>query len=306
MSGSVLDVGCGAQPFRHLLSGKCVYRGIDSARALIDFGPRFPDTTYFDGDQWPVGDESVDYVLSTETMEHVLESNVFLQEAHRCLRPGGQIILTVPFSARWHFIPHDYWRFTPSALEWLLTQAGFRDVKVHARGNAVTVAAYKVMSVILTASLGRNASGTSFSAGRLMGRLLGIVAFPLVPLFAIVGQLSLLGEGGDDCLGYTVIGYRRNDSPRDHRKSAGRRSGQSVPEGSTDAMQWSSEAARTSPSRMTLRRIYRGRCFTSSKTLARYSPRRPVPKTEREPNSMMANRTVVRPSGTRRATRSAG
>ena len=214
MSGSVLDVGCGAQPFRHLLSGECVYRGIDSARALNDFGPRVPDTTYFDGDRWPVGDESVDYVLSTETMEHVLESNVFLEEARRCLRPGGHVILTVPFSARWHFIPHDYWRFTPSALDWLLTQAGFRDVKVHARGNAVTVAAYKVMSVILTASLGRPASGTSFSAGRLVGRLLGIVAFPLVPLFAIVGQLSLLGEGGDDCLGYTVIADRANNSPQ--------------------------------------------------------------------------------------------
>ena len=114
MRGDVLDVGCGAQPFRHLLAGKCIYRGIDSAQAQVDFGPRFPDTTYFDGNQWPVGHESVDYVLTTETMEHVLDSEVFLQEAHRCLRPGGQIIVTVPFSARWHFIPYDYWRFTPS------------------------------------------------------------------------------------------------------------------------------------------------------------------------------------------------
>ncbi len=212
MRGDVLDVGCGAQPFRHLLAGKCIYRGIDSAQAQVDFGPRFPDTTYFDGNQWPVGHESVDYVLTTETMEHVLDSEVFLQEAHRCLRPGGQIIVTVPFSARWHFIPYDYWRFTPSALEWLLTRAGFCDVRVHARGNAVTVLAYKAMSVILTSTLGRNVAGSSLSAGRVMGRLLGIVAFPLVPLFAIVGRLSLFGEGGDDCLGYTVIGCRRDDT----------------------------------------------------------------------------------------------
>jgi SAM-dependent methyltransferase len=211
MTGHVLDVGCGAQPFRHLLDGKCIYRGIDSAQAQVDFGPRFPDTTYYDGNQWPVGNESVDYVLSTETLEHVRDSDVFLNEAQRCLRPGGQIILTVPFSARWHFIPHDYWRFTPSALAWLLTQAGFRDVRVHARGNSVTVAAYKVMTVILTSSLGRHEAG-SFHAGRLIGRLLGTIAFPLVPLFAVVGQLSLLGEGGDDCLGYTVIGCRPDDS----------------------------------------------------------------------------------------------
>jgi SAM-dependent methyltransferase len=212
MAGDVLDVGCGSQPFRHLLSDKCRYRGIDSAQAQVDFGPRFPDTTYFDGDQWPVGNESVDYVLSTETMEHVVDSAAFLSEAHRCLRPGGQIILTIPFAARWHFIPHDYWRFTPSALEWLLTRAGFRDASVHARGNAVTVAAYKVMTVILTASLGRETPGSSLSAGRLIARLLGIIAFPLVPLMAVVGQFSLLGEGGDDCLGYTVIARRPDDS----------------------------------------------------------------------------------------------
>jgi hypothetical protein len=42
--------------------------------------------------------------------------------------------------------------------------------------------------------------------------LLGIIAFPLVPLMAVVGQLSLLGQGGDDCLGYTVIARRPDDS----------------------------------------------------------------------------------------------
>jgi hypothetical protein len=120
--------------------------------------------------------------------------------------------LTVPFSARWHFIPHDYWRFTPSAFERLLRQAGFRDVHVHARGNAVTVAAYKVMTVILTASVGRDAAG-SVSPDRLIGRLLGIVALPLLPLLALVGQISLRGAGGDDCLGYTVIAGRPSDCP---------------------------------------------------------------------------------------------
>jgi SAM-dependent methyltransferase len=212
MTGDVLDVGCGSQPFRHLLSDHARYRGIDSAQAEVGFGPRFPDTTYFEGDHWPVDNQSVDYVLSTETMEHVPDSSLFLSEAHRTLRAGGQLILTVPFSARWHFIPYDYWRFTPSAFERLLSQAGFREVRVYARGNGVTVAAYKLMSVILTSSIGRDPSASTFNPGRLAARLLGIVAFPLVPLLALVGQISLQGEGGDDCLGYTVIGRRPDDS----------------------------------------------------------------------------------------------
>lgn len=204
MSGQVLDVGCGAQPFRHLLAANCTYRGIDSAAAHADFGYQFPDTTYFEGTRWPIDDCSMDVVLTTETLEHVLDCFSFLGEAHRTLKPGGHLVLTVPFSARWHYIPHDYWRFTPSALQWLLERAGFGEVRVYARGNAVTVAVYKLLSVILTASVGRGRGIANFG----VGRLLGILSLPLLPILAIPGQLSLLGEGGDDCLGYTVVARR--------------------------------------------------------------------------------------------------
>jgi hypothetical protein len=65
------------------------------------------------------------------------------------LRDDGQLILTVPFSARWHYVPYDYWRFTPSALRMLLERNGFSDVVVLARGNELTVACAKVMALIL-------------------------------------------------------------------------------------------------------------------------------------------------------------
>jgi SAM-dependent methyltransferase len=208
MRGDVLDVGCGAQPYRQLLASQCRYVGIDSAGASLEFGPRSPDTTYFEGERWPVADESADYVLSTETMEHVLEPSVFLAETRRCLRPGGYVILTVPFSARWHFIPRDYWRFTPSSLQWMLARAGMDEVKVHARGNSVTIVAYKIMSLILMSSLGKR-HGWRVD----LGRLLGIAALPLLPLLALLGQVSLRFEGGDDCLGYTVVAQRPEKIP---------------------------------------------------------------------------------------------
>ena len=81
--------------------------------------------------------------------EHVPEPGAFLAEASRCLRPGGRLLLTVPFAARWHYIPHDYWRFTPSGLERLLSAAGFRDAAIYARGNSLTVACYKAMALML-------------------------------------------------------------------------------------------------------------------------------------------------------------
>jgi SAM-dependent methyltransferase len=184
--GDVLDVGAGAQP----------YRAIDVAVAGEAFGYDLPDTEYFEGDRWPVEDASVDVVLATETLEHVPEPAVFLDEARRVLRPGGRIVLTVPFAARWHYIPHDYWRYTPSSLKNLLGAAGFGEVVVHARGNEVTVACYKLMALVLPALLPPEGGITA-------RRIAAILALPLLAVTALVAHASLRRDGGVDCLGWT-------------------------------------------------------------------------------------------------------
>ena len=43
-------------------------------------------------------------------------------------RPGGELMFTVLFQARFHFIPVDFWRFT-SGLELILAEAEFSDVQ---------------------------------------------------------------------------------------------------------------------------------------------------------------------------------
>jgi SAM-dependent methyltransferase len=203
-AGTVLDVGCGAQPYRALLSPAAHYRGIDTAGAEAHFGYEMPDTTYYEGDVWPVADASVDLILCTETLEHVLDSRQFLGEARRCLRPGGSILLTVPFSARWHFIPYDYWRFTPSGLDYLLRACGFVETRVYARGNAGTVACYKMMAIMLRLLMPQS----STAVVRWTLRLIGLPLIPLFILLAGMGNLTLHGRGGDDCLGYTALAGR--------------------------------------------------------------------------------------------------
>jgi SAM-dependent methyltransferase len=199
--GVVLDVGCGAQPYRHLLSPRATYQAIDYAGAERNFGYSMPDTTYYHGDNWPISDESVDVILCTETMEHVPVPGAFLCEASRCLQPAGRLILTVPFAARWHYIPHDYWRFTPSALERLLAAAGFDHIAVYARGNSLTVACYKVMALMLPLLLPQRQGLVK----RVALRACGVLTLPLLVVLAGIGTLSLKGNGGDDCLGYTVV-----------------------------------------------------------------------------------------------------
>jgi SAM-dependent methyltransferase len=202
--GVVLDVGCGAQPYRPLVNPNDTYVGIDIAAAKEHFGYEIPDTLYYDGEVWPVDAASADLVLCTETLEHVRNPDSFLAQAARATKPGGAILLTVPFSARWHFIPYDYWRFTPSSLRDLLERNGFTNVAVYARGNHFTVACYKVMALILPFLLppGKN------RLRELALRLVGFLFLPVLLLLAIVGQLTLLGGGGDDCLGYTAVATR--------------------------------------------------------------------------------------------------
>ena len=202
--GIAVDVGCGAQPYRVLFPPEVTYIGIDTADAKEHFGYEMPDTLYYVGDTWPVAPRTADLVLCTETLEHVPDPAGFLAEAFRCLTPGGRLLLTVPFAARWHFIPYDYWRFTPSSLNRLLTGADFTEVADFARGNALTVACYKVMALCLPLLLPQTQSGIQ----KLLLRLLGLLTLPLLLLLAVIANFSLRSQGGDDCLGYTVVANR--------------------------------------------------------------------------------------------------
>jgi SAM-dependent methyltransferase len=203
--GRLLDVGCGAQPYRVLLSPDVSYLGIDTVEAKSNFGYECADTMYYSGPEWPVETASIDVVLCTETLEHVSDPTAFLGEMHRCLRSDGQAILTVPFAARWHFVPHDYWRFTPAGLNCLLERAGFTDIQVYARGNALTVACYKINWLVFPLFFPSH----NRLPVRLGMQLLGLIATPVLLLFTIVGHLTLPLRGEGDCLGYSVFAARK-------------------------------------------------------------------------------------------------
>ena len=207
LRGTIADVGCGAQPYRPLLHKTTTYIGIDTEDAATNFGYNIPDVRRLNGHRWPLDDAEVDVILSTETLEHVAVPEAFLAEATRTIKHGGRLVLTVPFAARWHYVPHDYWRYTPSTLLRLLERAGFEDIVVLARGNALTVAAYKVMALLLPYALPPRADG-SVSVSPM-----ALIAGPPIAALAAIGNWSLNRAGGDDCLGYTVTATRSGPHP---------------------------------------------------------------------------------------------
>jgi SAM-dependent methyltransferase len=205
VSGTVVDVGCGAQPYRGLFSASARYLAIDHADTRGSFGGEAaPDTIYYTGERWPLDSQIADFILCTETLEHILNLDVFLAEMHRCLKPGGRVMLTIPFAARWHFIPHDYWRPTPSALNHLLTKAGFEDVGVYGRGNQLTVACYKAMGLAFSL-LSPQPSNVAF---RWVCRGFGVLGLAPTLAAAALANATQGWQGGEDFLGFTVTAYK--------------------------------------------------------------------------------------------------
>jgi SAM-dependent methyltransferase len=203
-SGRLLDVGCGNSPFRHLLSpATSRYQGVDVA-AAANFGYKNPDTVYYDGHVLPFPDASFDAVLCTEVLEHIADPAETIREIHRVLKPAGRLVLTIPWSARFHYQPLDYHRYTPSMLTQLF--AAFPTLEVRPRGTDLSSIASKVVvayarNVLALKPVGL--TGWLFWPVRL---LVTVAAFPLLLLALFLGHCGVqwaLGSN-DDPLGYTV------------------------------------------------------------------------------------------------------
>jgi SAM-dependent methyltransferase len=123
----VLDAGAGDAPYRPLFA-HCTYVTQDWPASVHAGGARADIVA--DLHALPTGVGDFDFVLCTEVLEHVIRPDGVLAELARVTRPGGGLLVTVPFVGALHEEPHDYWRPTKHALHHLLGEAGFRDVEV--------------------------------------------------------------------------------------------------------------------------------------------------------------------------------
>lgn len=197
LRGSLLDVGCGEMPFRFALDPAVRYTGIDVEQATA-FGMSDDDAIRtFDGTTIPFSDNAFNAVLCTEVLEHAVDPVRLAAEMLRVLKPGGMLILTVPYSARVHHAPWDFTRFTRYGLERLL--ADFGTCTVRPRGNDVAAIASKL--VVLALRLLR--PGVRHAKDWPLGLLAALLAGMFLPIAHLA---SMLDTGGtDDPLGYAVI-----------------------------------------------------------------------------------------------------
>jgi SAM-dependent methyltransferase len=130
----LLDFGCGLVPLYD------AYRGFVSSIVCLDWENSPHSNPYLDATQDLSGvinleSESFDTILVSDVFEHLPDPALTWTELNRLLRPGGKIILNVPFFYGLHESPHDYYRFTEYALRLLAERAGFAVVELESIGG---------------------------------------------------------------------------------------------------------------------------------------------------------------------------
>lgn len=126
LTGRLLDVGCGAKPYQSLFVVDA-YIGLDiDSEAARKY--RMADHLY-DGKVFPFADASFDSILCNQVLEHVFNPDEFLGEVVRVLKPGGRLLLTMPFVWDEHEQPYDYARYSSFGLRALLEKQGLKVVQ---------------------------------------------------------------------------------------------------------------------------------------------------------------------------------
>jgi SAM-dependent methyltransferase len=198
--GNVIDIGCGNCPFEHLIdTDKALYVGVD-----VDDADKWDyensKIVKYDGKNLPFATQSIDHFICTEVLEHVPDPTELIDDMYRVLKPDGSAIITIPWSARFHYKPFDYHRYTPSSLKTLFGK--FSDVQIENRGTDINAIVNK--SIVLYVG---TATTLTSSLIWLPFKLILLVLFaPVLGLLILWGHLALFFNWGssDDPLGYTI------------------------------------------------------------------------------------------------------
>jgi len=93
-----------------------------------------------------IASDQFDCFILTQTLQLIRDTHACIVHAHRILRPGGVLLVTVPFLSRMipaYDGPSDYWRFTTDSCSELFSEVfGSDAIEVNSHGNILAAIAY--------------------------------------------------------------------------------------------------------------------------------------------------------------------
>ncbi|MBC8029382.1 MAG: methyltransferase domain-containing protein [Pyrinomonadaceae bacterium] len=120
LKGKVLNAGAGWRDVSHLVDGELINQDIswpgDERTNIQIYSPLH---------RIPVPSNYFDAILCIAVLEHVENPEEVVPELYRALKPGGHLILEVPFLQPEHKVPTDFQRYTKDGLVRLVSHHGF-------------------------------------------------------------------------------------------------------------------------------------------------------------------------------------
>ncbi len=117
---TVVDFGCGPMPYKPLFD----FPGVRYVGADFPGNP-LAEVVIDKRGVLPFEDSSVDVVLSSQVLEHVLDVQAYLNEARRVLKPEGTLLLSTHGNWIYHPHPTDVRRWTRCGLQYDVGKSGF-------------------------------------------------------------------------------------------------------------------------------------------------------------------------------------
>ena len=132
---NLVDIGCGRMPYRSELEPLVsTYIGVDHPEVSKLYPGSKPEILA-DAKKLPFKENSFDMALLLKVLEHVDSPEKVIKEASRVLKPNGVLIISVPFFYPLHDMPHDFGRYTESALRYFISCSNLRLVKIKTQGS---------------------------------------------------------------------------------------------------------------------------------------------------------------------------
>lgn len=139
LSGRVLDIGCGDRWVESKLNPQCQYLGLDYP-STVALGYQGRPHLFADGQSLPLKDACMDAIVMLDVIEHIPQPAKAVAEATRVLKPGGTLIIQVPFLYPLHDEPYDFQRWTEHGLNELMRAHGLECQRIDHHGAPIETA----------------------------------------------------------------------------------------------------------------------------------------------------------------------